>query len=74
MKPQKDRKYLKIFFLAAAVLLLVKVMFDFDSLTGIFEFVMGIIRPFVFGFIVAYCINIPVSWFEEFLRKITIIK
>ncbi|MCL2036736.1 MAG: AI-2E family transporter [Oscillospiraceae bacterium] len=66
----KDRKYIKIFILAAAILLFVKVMFDFGSLTGVFSSVMRIIRPFFFGFILAYCINIPVSWLEEKLKKI----
>jgi predicted PurR-regulated permease PerM len=66
----KDTKFLKIFILAAAILLTVKILFDFDSFTGIFSYVSGIIRPFIFGFIIAYCINIPVSWLEKKLKKI----
>ncbi|MCL2070837.1 MAG: AI-2E family transporter [Oscillospiraceae bacterium] len=67
----KDKKYIKIFILAAAILLTVKIMFDFSSFTGIFTYISGIIRPFIFGFIIAYCINIPVSWLEEQLKKLT---
>ncbi|MCL1904227.1 MAG: AI-2E family transporter, partial [Oscillospiraceae bacterium] len=66
----KDKKFLKIFILAAAILLTVKVMFDFNAFTGIFTYISSIIRPFIFGFIIAYCINIPVSWLEKKLRKL----
>jgi predicted PurR-regulated permease PerM len=61
---------LKLFFLALAILVAIKIIFDFDSLTGVFAMIIGLIRPFLFGFIVAYCINIPVSWFEEVLKKL----
>jgi predicted PurR-regulated permease PerM len=70
MNQYKDRKFIKIFFLAAAIILLAKVTFDFDSFTGLFAYIMGLIRPFFLGFIVAYCINIPVSWFEKKLKKL----
>ena len=66
----RDMKFFKIFILAAAILLTVKIMFDFNSLTGVFTYISGIIRPFIFGFIIAYCINIPVSWLEKRLKKI----
>lgn len=66
---QRNR-YIKIFFLAAAVALTVKVLFDFESFAGLFTYISGIIRPFIFGFIIAYCINIPVSWLERKLCKL----
>jgi len=66
----KDRKYIKIFILSAAILLLIKIIFDFNSLTGMFGYITGIINPFIFGFVIAYCINIPVSWLENKLKKL----
>ena len=66
----KEKKFLKIFILAAAIMLTAKILFDFNSFTGIFAYVEGIIRPFIFGFIIAYCINIPVTWLEKKLLKI----
>jgi predicted PurR-regulated permease PerM len=66
----KDKKYIKIFLLSVAILIAVKILFNFESLTGIFSYIMGIINPFFFGFVIAYCINIPVSWLEKKINKI----
>ncbi|MCL1881794.1 MAG: AI-2E family transporter [Oscillospiraceae bacterium] len=68
MKERKDRTFLKIFILAAAIILFTKLVFDFGSFTGMFGFIMGIVRPFFLGFIVAFCINIPVSWLEKKIK------
>jgi predicted PurR-regulated permease PerM len=65
-----NKIYLKIFILAAAILLAARILSDFGWLYGIFAHVAGIVSPFVFGFIIAYCINIPVSWLEIKLYKI----
>ncbi|MCL1866911.1 MAG: AI-2E family transporter, partial [Oscillospiraceae bacterium] len=39
-------------------------------LSGVFSYIWNLVSPFVFGFIIAYCINIPVAWLEIKLRKI----
>jgi predicted PurR-regulated permease PerM len=70
MKDTKDRKYLKTFLLLALLILLAKIVFDFGAFTGTFNFIMGLIQPFFLGFIVAYCINIPVAWCEKRMIKI----
>jgi predicted PurR-regulated permease PerM len=63
------RNYLKIFFLALGLMAAYKLMFDFDSLAGSFNRLVRIFSPFIFGFVIAYCINIPVSWFERQITK-----
>jgi predicted PurR-regulated permease PerM len=66
----KNVKFIKIFILAAAILLTVKIMFDFKSIAAIFANIMSVLNPFLFGFIIAYCINIPVYWLEKKLKKL----
>jgi len=65
----REKKFLKIFILAVAILLVIKVLFNFSSVSGIFTNTMGILQPFVLGFIIAYCINIPISWLEKIIKK-----
>jgi len=63
------KKYVQIFILALAIMATYKLMFDFGSLAGSFNRIIGIVSPFIGGFVIAYCINIPVSWLEQFIRK-----
>jgi len=63
------KKYLQIFLLALAIMAMYKLMFDFGSLAGSFNRIIGIVSPFIFGFVIAYCINIPVSWLERFIKN-----
>ncbi|MCL2183546.1 MAG: AI-2E family transporter [Chitinispirillia bacterium] len=66
---QNSRRYLHIFLLALAIMATYKLIFDFGSLSGTFNRIAGMVSPFVFGFVIAYCINIPVSWLERQIRK-----
>ncbi|MDR2532307.1 MAG: AI-2E family transporter [Oscillospiraceae bacterium] len=63
-------KYLKILILAICVLLAYKLLFDFVSVAEWFGRIIGIISPFIAGFVIAFCLNIPVSWLELKIRKI----
>jgi len=63
-------KYIKILILAVCILLAYKILFDFESVSAVFGRVLGIMTPFIAGFIIAFCINIPVSWLEMRIRKI----
>ncbi|MCL2219296.1 MAG: AI-2E family transporter [Chitinispirillia bacterium] len=64
------RKYLQIFILILTVMIAYKVMFDFGSLAGSVNRIISIVSPFLFGFVIAYCINIPVSWLERQIKKV----
>ena len=63
-------KYVKILLLAVCILLAYKILFDFASVSGWFRRIISIMSPFIAGFIIAFCINIPVSWLEIKIRKI----
>jgi predicted PurR-regulated permease PerM len=66
----KDTKsYIKVFFLTLGVMAAYKIMFDFGSLAGSFNRAVGIVSPFLFGFVIAYCINIPVSGLEKIIKN-----
>jgi len=56
--------------LAVFILLVYKLLFDFSSVTYWAGRIIGIISPFLVGFVVAFCINIPVSWLEHKILKI----
>jgi predicted PurR-regulated permease PerM len=67
-------KYVKYFLLVLCVLLAAKILFDYDSVAGGFGRFMSIIGPFIAGFFIAFCINLPVAWFERQLSKLKIKK
>jgi predicted PurR-regulated permease PerM len=67
---RNTKRYISIFFLAVGILCVYKVLFDFGSLAGWFNRVTGILSPFIFGFVIAYCTNIPVAWLEKRIRKV----
>ncbi|MCL2754856.1 MAG: AI-2E family transporter [Oscillospiraceae bacterium] len=69
IRDTKDLKYLKTFLTVGALIILAKIVFDFDAFRGTFDFFLGLIQPFLFGFIAAYCINIPVTWLEKAIGK-----
>jgi predicted PurR-regulated permease PerM len=60
----------KIFILALCILLAIKILFDYDSLAGGIGRVMGIFAPFIAGFLIAFCVNLPVAWLEDKLRRV----
>ncbi|MCL2634064.1 MAG: AI-2E family transporter [Oscillospiraceae bacterium] len=64
------KKYSWILVIALGVLVIYKILFDLDTIIGVFGMVLGIINPFIIGFIIAFCINIPVSWLEGKILKI----
>ncbi|MCL2693658.1 MAG: AI-2E family transporter [Oscillospiraceae bacterium] len=63
-------KLLKYFLFAAGILLFIKVLFDFTSISNIISSGFHIIQPFVVGFVIAYCINIPCTWLENRIKRI----
>jgi predicted PurR-regulated permease PerM len=65
-----NKIYIKIFILVVAILIVGRIVSDFGWLSGAFSTVWSVISPFVFGFIIAYCINIPVHWLELKLKLI----
>jgi predicted PurR-regulated permease PerM len=64
------RKYVNILFLAIFILLAYKILFDFSSVTGWLGRIIRVISPFMIGFVIAFCINIPVSWMEHKILKV----
>ncbi|MCL2638653.1 MAG: AI-2E family transporter [Oscillospiraceae bacterium] len=65
-------KHIHLLFLAIFVLLAYKMLFDFASVASWFNAIINIISPFLIGFVVAFCINIPVSWLEHKILKIKV--
>jgi len=63
-------KYLWIFVLAVACLLAYKFLFDYDSIISRIGRIIRPLQPFVWGFAIAYCINIPVVWLEKKLNTL----
>jgi predicted PurR-regulated permease PerM len=63
-------KHIHLLFLAILVLLVYKLLFDFSSVMEWSGRILSIISPFLIGFVVAFCINIPVSWLEHKILKI----
>ncbi|MDR2558258.1 MAG: AI-2E family transporter [Oscillospiraceae bacterium] len=63
-------KHIHLLFLAIFVLLAYKMLFDFESVARWFGGIISIVSPFLIGFVVAFCINIPVSWLEHKILKI----
>jgi len=59
-----------IFFLVICIFAAYKLIFEFSELAQTFGRIIGILSPFIFGFIIAYCINIPVSFFERVLQPV----
>jgi len=67
---KKLPKFMKFFLLALAVLLSYKILFDYSSVAGGVNRVMRIIGPFIAGFVIAFCVNLPVAWLEVRLEKV----
>ena len=44
-------------------------LMKFDLLYGVLVFVVGILRPFLVGGMIAFVINLPMSFFEKKLFK-----
>ncbi|MDR0198087.1 MAG: AI-2E family transporter [Oscillospiraceae bacterium] len=65
-----DRKYVKFFLLAVCILLAYKILFGFDSVLGWVNQILRIVSPFIVGFVIAYCINIPCVQLENRLKKL----
>ncbi|MCL2053678.1 MAG: AI-2E family transporter [Oscillospiraceae bacterium] len=65
-----DKKYLKIFLLAVCILFAYMVMFNFGFVLEWIRQILNIVKPFIYGFVIAYFINIPCKWLEaEFLKR-----
>ena len=64
------KRYVSIFLLALAVMLAYKLLFDFDSLFWWMNRTVRIVSPFIFGFVIAYCLNIPVAWLEKHIVRV----
>ncbi|MDR0223027.1 MAG: AI-2E family transporter [Oscillospiraceae bacterium] len=67
-----DRKYVKFFFLAVCILLAYKILFSFESVLGWINQILNIMSPFIAGFVIAYCINIPCVLLENKIAGIKI--
>jgi len=65
------KRYFGIFFLVVGIMLAYKIMFEFGALTQTFGRIVGIVSPFILGFVIAYSINIPVSFLERVIKNAT---
>ena len=65
------KRYLGIFFLVVSIMLAYKIMFEFGALAQTLGRIIGIVSPFILGFVIAYSINIPVSFLERTVKNAT---
>ena len=73
MRPIKNPRYLQIalyaFFTSAAVILFALLCLNMDKVGGFFSTILGVISPFVYGFIIAYLVNPIMKMFEKYEQK-----
>ncbi|MCL2844063.1 MAG: AI-2E family transporter [Chitinivibrionia bacterium] len=64
------KRYFGIFLLVVSIMLAYKLLFAFDELAQTIGRIVGILSPFILGFVIAYCINIPVSFLERIIKSV----
>jgi hypothetical protein len=66
---EDDKKYLKAYLLILCVLLTYMLLFMPESVLGWIRQLLNIVKPFIFGFVIAYFINIPCAALEKLFIK-----
>ncbi len=56
--------------IVAAGILVYFILNNFSTITGYFKWFLGIVAPFLYGFVFAYLLNTPVSLFERLFIKL----
>ncbi|MCL2088472.1 MAG: AI-2E family transporter [Oscillospiraceae bacterium] len=69
LKSRKFKSFLPYLFLAAAVIVIYKVIDQLSFFTGFLGQAWDLITPFVYGFLLAYIINMPFSAIQKILVK-----
>lgn len=70
-KKKKYRRYVITGFLILALaILFFFFLFRFDQLCGGFRRVVSILKPFIYGGVMAYLLRIPCNFFEKHLKKV----
>ena len=74
MNDKLDRRFLRTllpyFLLAVAVILAYRFITELGYFTGVLKRIWGIVRPFSYGFLLAYILNIPRGGIEKLIGKI----
>lgn len=67
-----DKKILKnIFYIAAGCIVLYWILHEFERVKAVFNFIGGVLSPFVLGASLAFILNVPMRAIEKMLVKIT---
>lgn len=67
-----DKKNLRnIFLVAAGCIVLYWILHEFERVKAVFDFIGGILSPFVLGASLAFILNVPMRAIEKMLMKIT---
>ena len=61
----------RLLMLVFAVALVIYGVFNMDSVVGFIGYVVGLLRPFLIGVVIAFILNVPLRLFEQrvFVRK-----
>lgn len=70
-RKEKLRKWLWIFSFPAAAVLLFKLYDNFDAAIGLIGQLIGILSPFVGGFVLAFLLFAPSRWMEERFSRLS---
>ena len=60
---------LRILLILCGGILFAYVLFNFEKVSSLFKWAIGIVMPFVIGFAIAFVINVPMKGFEKVLFK-----
>lgn len=63
------KRLLSYFLLAISVIAAYKLILEIDTILGFVRSFIGIISPFIYGFLIAYILNIPCGGIQKLLSK-----
>ncbi len=72
MNKNQLKKWMSVFLLALAIIIVYKAVMEIDTVIRYIKTFIGMITPFIVGFVIAYILHIPVNGFNNFFTKFNI--